>query len=348
MSTHTRVAQPRRLAFLDTLRALAVLAVMLAHMLSEVSPSFGQFRFSIFDSGSFGVTVFFMCSGFIIQPSIEHAPSLRSFWRRRIYRLYPLYWCSVLATAAVIALGLTRPNPQIAAAAPLIVLANLTMLQNMLGAPHLQIIYWSLSFELIFYLIVTFSVFAKINRYSITITAGMIGATLIVEVVAPLLGGPKVPLALCGFLVIMFSGVLFHRAAEGQISTGAALSLAALGLAVNIAAALVDSLMRYSGWWDNLFLISAWSASYVVFIGAYALRDSPLLALPPLQLIGRISYSIYLLHLPITLMIPPIGGPIISVAIWSATTLGVATITFRAIEQPMIRRARAYDRGAGR
>jgi peptidoglycan/LPS O-acetylase OafA/YrhL len=222
------------------------------------------------------------------------------------------------------------------------------MLQAVLGVPQLQVVYWSLAFELIFYLLVTLVVIARLNNYSAVLTAYLIGATLIIEVLCPVLGGPHVPLNLCGFLLIMFSGVLLQRAANGRIHLGVALGLALAGLAVNTAAAIVDSLLRAGGWWQNLYLISAWGAAYTVFIGAYALRDSRLLALPPLRFVGRISYSIYLLHLPIILVIPPIGGPLTSILIWSAATLGLATITFSVIEQPMIKRAREGGQSARR
>jgi peptidoglycan/LPS O-acetylase OafA/YrhL len=347
MSARNNAAQPPRLTFLDTLRALAALAVLLAHMLSELSPGFQRFRFGLFDPGSFGVTIFFICSGFIIQPSIERSPSLGSFWRRRFYRLFPLYWCSVLITAAVITLGLARPSELLADATPSTLLANLTMLQSLFGAPHLQIVYWSLTFELIFYLVVTLFVAARIGRYSAVITAGLIGMTLIVEVLSPLLGGPRVPLNMCGFLVIMFSGVLFQRVSQGQVGVRAALGLTLAGLAVNIAAALVDSLVRSGGLWQNLYLVTAWAGAHAVFVGAYFLRGSPALALPSLLFVGRVSYSLYLLHLPIILVIPALGGPLTSVAIWSATSLGAAALGFSLIEAPMIARSRTREWVAG-
>lgn len=339
-------ARPPRLAFLDTLRALAALAVLLAHMLSELSPGFQGFRFGLFDLGSFGVTIFFICSGYIIQPSVERAPSLGDFWRRRFYRLFPLYWCSVLITAAIVALGLPRATALLADATPATLLANLTMLQSLMGAPHLQVVYWTLTFELIFYAVVTLFVAVGVSRYSAVITAGMIGVTLAVEVLSPLLGGPRVPLNMCGFLIFMFSGSLFHQASQGRVGERVVLALSVAGLLVNISAALVDSLLRSGGLWANLYLISAWAGAYAVFMGAYALRGSPALSLPPLQFVGRVSYSLYLLHLPVILVIPPLGGPIASVAIWSAASLGLAALGFSLVEAPMIARARGGERAA--
>ena len=81
-----------RLEFLDALRGLAAFAVILQHAGQNLSPSYSAFAFSIFDLGNFGVTVFFLCSGFIIPISLERQGSLRSFWIRRFFRLYPLYW----------------------------------------------------------------------------------------------------------------------------------------------------------------------------------------------------------------------------------------------------------------
>src|SRR5438128_3067363 len=93
--SYAAARESTRLDFLDGLRGFAALVVFLSHAIGRVSPAFHDFTYSRFDMGSFGVTVFFLCSGFIIPVSLERQGSLRSFWLRRIFRLYPLYWFSI-------------------------------------------------------------------------------------------------------------------------------------------------------------------------------------------------------------------------------------------------------------
>src|SRR5215210_2024076 len=84
-----------RLVFLDALRGLAAMAVFVSHAAERVSPILRDIVHTRFDLGHFGVTLFFLCSGFIIPFSLERQNSLASFWISRIFRLYPLYWFTI-------------------------------------------------------------------------------------------------------------------------------------------------------------------------------------------------------------------------------------------------------------
>ena len=82
-----------RLAFLDMLRGIAALSVVLAHIITTVAPAANPIQ--VIDFGRFGVQVFFLCSGFIIPVSLQNSQSLKRFWLRRFFRLYPLYWINI-------------------------------------------------------------------------------------------------------------------------------------------------------------------------------------------------------------------------------------------------------------
>src|SRR5262249_50028700 len=86
-----------RLAFLDALRGLAAFTVILEHMGQNISACYASFAFSVFVLGNFGLMIFFLCSGFIIPVSLERQASLRHFWIRRFFRLFPLYWFCIAA-----------------------------------------------------------------------------------------------------------------------------------------------------------------------------------------------------------------------------------------------------------
>jgi len=146
----------KRLAFIDTLRGIAVLAVVLQHALEEIvsSQATGAYHTAIhnaighyFNFGRFGVVLFFFVSGFVIPYSFPNtATPVRDFTISRFFRLYPAYWLSIAVVLILAPLleGKTFPPSQIA--------INLTMFQMFVGVPNLRIVYWTLFIELIFYI----------------------------------------------------------------------------------------------------------------------------------------------------------------------------------------------------
>lgn len=139
--------RPRRLYELDLLRFLAALAVVFFH-LSYTSTGGAVFERldDVSRYGYLGVDVFFMISGFVIMMSARGS-SVRRFAANRCIRLLPTYWLGVGLTALVgSALGATIGLPK--------VIANLTMLQTVIGSEHLDAAYWSLLYEVWFYALV--------------------------------------------------------------------------------------------------------------------------------------------------------------------------------------------------
>jgi peptidoglycan/LPS O-acetylase OafA/YrhL len=85
-----------RMDFLDSLRGLAILSVILQHVFESLYSEFRYLSYQYFNIGRFGVTLFFLISGFIIPYSLERGGSIRNFWIGRFFRLYPVYWISLL------------------------------------------------------------------------------------------------------------------------------------------------------------------------------------------------------------------------------------------------------------
>ncbi|PHY05837.1 MAG: hypothetical protein CK528_11895 [Alcaligenaceae bacterium] len=86
------------------------------------------------DTGRIGVILFFAISGFVIPSSLRAVGNqtasdlLRVFFIRRVFRLYPAYWVSVVA-AALLGLFLMTPFSLQT------MLLNLTMIQSVFGTP---------------------------------------------------------------------------------------------------------------------------------------------------------------------------------------------------------------------
>jgi len=88
-----------RVSALDSVRAVAILAVIGTHSLSATvavtqSYSIPKTIFSVFDYGQFGVQVFFALSGWLIFSLYykkDKQPSAAHYWSRRISRIWPLW-----------------------------------------------------------------------------------------------------------------------------------------------------------------------------------------------------------------------------------------------------------------
>ncbi|MFF4225402.1 acyltransferase family protein [Streptomyces abikoensis] len=146
--------RPARILALDGLRLLAALCVVVYHYMAfgggwpgDVKAMFPRV-FPVAAYGWLGVQLFFLISGFVICMSCWGKP-LRDFFVSRVVRLYPAYWFGVIVTTLVVTLVAGGEKPL----ALVEVLTNLTMLQEPLGIPHVDGVYWTLFAELRFYLL---------------------------------------------------------------------------------------------------------------------------------------------------------------------------------------------------
>ena len=138
-----------RIVELDSLRGLAALAVVLYHFTTRYGQLFGHTSPLAFEApwGEYGVDFFFILSGLMILRSLDRAPSPIHFAVGRFARLYPAYWAAAAMTfAAVSYFGLSGQEVGGRDA-----LLNITMLQQLVGARHIDGAYWSLQVELLFY-----------------------------------------------------------------------------------------------------------------------------------------------------------------------------------------------------
>ena len=102
------------------------------------------------DLGRIGITIFFLISGFVICKSITGPKRLASkqFLIKRFYRLFPLFWFSLFCGVIFIwYLSGQRVTPMLVA-------ANLTMVPAFFGQDFIIGLYWTLETELIFYALV--------------------------------------------------------------------------------------------------------------------------------------------------------------------------------------------------
>lgn len=137
---------------MDVLRGLAASAVMLHHH--------GQYYDVLFPgreplpvdllAGHFGVELFFIISGFVILMTIERKATVRAFLLARATRLLPCFFAALVLATVVL---MVAPMPPLFVAPTLWrFLANMTMAPLLLGEQVIDLPYWTLTYELVFYL----------------------------------------------------------------------------------------------------------------------------------------------------------------------------------------------------
>jgi peptidoglycan/LPS O-acetylase OafA/YrhL len=147
-----------RIQYLDGLRGIAILTVVLFHAYARwpgVNSDFANFP--LFHYGFLGVELFFLISGFVILMTLERCKTFATFMLRRWFRLFP---ASLFVTLAIF---LTAPLlPERPAGLPHVsdLLASLLFIKpTWLSAilrhqvSVIEGVYWSLFVEVIFYVV---------------------------------------------------------------------------------------------------------------------------------------------------------------------------------------------------
>jgi peptidoglycan/LPS O-acetylase OafA/YrhL len=158
-------AAPSRLDWLDAMRGLAALCVVFDHVSYHVLLPVRHFLSHHLDLGQYGVYVFFLVSGYIIPASLERKGSVRGFWVGRAFRLYPPYLLVLAISLAGFAFGVVSvagANRHWLIAA----LAWLLMMPNMMGGANIPNVTWTLSYEMVFYLLVAALFSLRAHRQS--------------------------------------------------------------------------------------------------------------------------------------------------------------------------------------
>ncbi len=308
-------APPRRLAGLDGIRGLAALYVVMNHIFLRAFPGYpvdhAPFWAGWFIYGRFAVVVFIVLSGF----SLGLSPA-RHGWRlggaagfayRRARRILPAYWAALAFSLAVA--WLVVPPPGEALPTSTSVLSNGLLVQNIWLAPSPNRSFWSLAVEAQLYLF--FPLLLLMVR---RLGAALMVATVTLIVAAVGIVGPHVSkvdtflvqsapdLAALFALGILAAGIVRASRARREWPWGRlALAAAAPALALILARGSVWTL-------DHLYWVDlALGPAIACLLAALATgRPAPLLRLldsRPIRELGLSSYSLYLLHGPVVIVV---------------------------------------------
>lgn len=331
-SVQTTIPAEGRLDFLDALRGCAALAVVFQHSVQYLWPEYITFSSSIFDLGNFGVMLFFLCSGFIIPVSLERQGSLKTFWLRRLFRLFPLYWFCIAVSLLLAYSGWGGFEPDFLARPWACGLANLTMLQTMFGCSNILGPAWSLMFEIMFYVIVSLQFRLGLIKQAVPMAVCMLLSAILLEAIAPLAWNIQLPNGILSFISTMFVGTVLYRYTNGELGLRALAGVLVLAIFAEVTT-LVGDVYNDGGMWFHW--ITARLLAYCVFIAALAFRHRPVPRI--LSWLGLISYSVYLIH-PFVIYWPAhVLPPWLALLIGTTAVIPIAALTYYAIEAPAIR-----------
>ena len=176
-----------RILSFDIMRGLAAFAVMLYHYtcrygeMEELSQAPTDFGFSI-TWGFAAVSLFFILSGYFSAKQLfdEKPIDWGEYFSKRVKRLYPAFFISVIITFIVTSIWL----PVLSCSFKDFLL-NLTMIPGPVGAKPVDGAYWTLFVEWIFYFIVATLLIKPNKRISRYVLIGW----LIISIVSNLVGG---------------------------------------------------------------------------------------------------------------------------------------------------------------
>ena len=306
----------------DGLRGLAILSVLLYHT-------------SWFGNGLFGVDVFMVLSGFLItlllfrEMDRTGRVAILAFYRRRFKRLMPgLSITLIVVLLLALAFGGLQQAQEIGAKAiaSLLQVANWQQIANNdaywqgFGQISPLAHMWSLSITEQFYLawpLVFVSLYFVCRRSPLAVTVLLVVALAGTAAIAPLMynGANADRLYLgtdtrtvdfvagavaAGIVFVMHRASARRRHAAGRAGMIVATVLGMITLAGLIAISVLTTGYRES--WLYRGGIAAVAVVTAILITTLSRADGPLVKIfsfGPLAEIGRISYTMYLLHLPI-------------------------------------------------
>ncbi len=292
-----------RFVLVDALRGVAATWVVLCHAiigghLPDLAARLPRPVVALMEAGRVPVSIFFVLSGFVIAYSVSrhevNARFVGRFALRRSIRLDPPYWAAIALTLAIgyasqfFVAGKVYPLPE-----PWSVAAHLLYLQEILGAPEINIAFWTLCLEVQFYLVFCL-LLALAHRFrrdeaDRRSTLAIFVPVMMVSAAWPLRIAPFASLepwflpSWYGFLV-------------GMAACWAMLRIIPAWLFVAYVLLLCVGVARY----PDINVITCILTASLLYLAARLGTLSTWLGFRWLLFLGSISYSLYLMHNPIT------------------------------------------------
>ena len=353
---------------MECIRGVAILLVLLFHVygISGIRPTNPDFWLSYIIGGNTGVTLFFMLSGFLLSlpwlryclGETESVPQVRNYAVARVLRIVPLYWLAVIVSV------LLSGSFVVGTKAALFQFVGFDLF------PY-SVVWWTLTTEVQFYLMLPFAWIAFIRPgWTRWLVVGLLLAWLVSYISVFIYPGSEKPIrsywltkSLFGRMPAFLIGIaaaLVYLKLQNPFAANSTLMKRMLATLLCVGACLALG-------WILFEVISvgekraewAWHIhhSYEAILWALLtlllLLTKPfgkrLLVNRPFAVMGKLSYSLYLNHVPILFfLIYPTKEAMGTEAYIQSSylyllplaaiflSLGLAVLTYRFIELPFL------------
>jgi len=332
----------------DGVRGFAVLLVVLGHLDRGGVSMFP--RLPLFAAGVSGVELFFVLSAFLLSSPLLAAPARdlaaprtwATYAARRLLRIYPLYF-------VVLVVGTSVPSWSQALFGP----REVSIIDHLLCRQGAKIM-WAVPVEMKFYCVLPFlaAAVAWVLRRNVAAALVLVAGMLVVAqaLVPPRQSGPP-PILLAPQLPYFVAGMAaatLHRVWR-PASAGARVALEVAGLSA-FAWWVAANLLGQASLWPQLATRPVWRGLTLATFLFAAVEGRALLAaffrLAPLRFLGVLSFSMYLLHMPVTEELRrglPWDAAAKTIAVLVAAT-ALSTVSYLVIEYPFIELGRRLSR----
>lgn len=358
---HLQAPPASRIEFLDSIRGLAALAVLLSHFISVygLPPGWGDLVTrtpipALWD-GFAAVSMFFVLSGFVLSrkafnPSLEHEPhtELLPYFINRLFRIGPPYACAVVVSAIGMRWffdmrGIWPPPTDWVSdfwhhqLSPRQLLEDALLLEQK-NEHRLVPQGWTLAVELKFSLLIPFFVLIAKNGIRWLVCFAFLSLALL-----------QVQYFLFHFILGIVLAVLFGRRPDFGKGVGSKerIMIFAAGLALYTSNAWLGSRFGWSETPRIGFCITGIGSAFLLAGCLLSPRVQQVLSMKSARFLGRISYSFYLLHILVIFSVTPVilraidwhhevGTRVIALGSTIAITILVSIVFYTWVEVPSI------------
>ena len=263
---------------IDLLRFVSAAYVALFHFNAPLQFNGGWYA-SFCNRGPLGVPVFFIISGYCIRLAHKHTKTPREFIIRRLFRIFPPYWFSLFVTALCILIlkVITGYNSVVILPKKLgeILVTPFLYTYPLSNIQPINLVYWTLPYELFFYLIIFLAIIPT-PKWRTTLPLALTAVAIIVppQQTGILFFFNELPTFMLGYALCILID-------EGPQWPGALLLvLSAAGIGIKHP--------------EIGYLLASAIAAGAIFIDSRKPLGNNVLSR-----LGDVSYSIYLLHVPV-------------------------------------------------
>lgn len=361
VSISTGTPGVERFAFIHALRGLAALLVVWSHLsgfwlfstgkVSAIQNVWQQWvvePFHVFQNGGhLGVVLFFLISGYIITHTSLREDRV-SFAIKRVLRIFPALILASMVSFALLKFAQSNGTTLFGVNDGSIWhwLASGVLFDGFLPGGRALDVTWTLIVEIAFYAI-TFALLGVSRVRPLLSVWIMMGVWVVCSVLSLEVGFLKgsangVVLIYLGFLIL---GRIIYFWQRKLVSAGDAIlsgSLTALLFLIFIETSEPGFLLAPGGWKGAEPIVS-YAFAMIIFVAM--MRLAPKKLVWPFGMLGDVSYSLYLLHLPVGItvlnLLARFGVPeTLNTLIAIVVSIAVSWVAYRVVELPTQRLAR--------